>query len=236
MHSTPNYKILGRQLSENPDLGIPLALENLNDPECHRNDILSSTCYLAYRIFEGTYDNKDFVWGKIQECKLGWIPSIKVPEDALWFKSRWESSFDILEIYFRMIVLNESTPIQLIKKLAQSQHAINHPPQIVNVLRANAMYVLYQFAKQNIGEGVAQLDMAKETYRKSIQNYNMNTDTSAYEISEANMCLVLMFQFRTSIKKHIFYKEEFIESILARSLDNRSYGTYYKCLMKIFKE
>lgn len=234
MYPPPHHKILGRTLSDKPNVGIPLALEIINDPKTHRDDYLSAACYLGYRLLDGTYKDVDFLWPKIQEG-YNFAHTIVPPAEPDWFRSRWISSYNMLQIYIKILILNEKIPIDLLTAQTTSKHEQYHPPQLPNVMRGWAMLILYRYANYDVILGKELTLEAVEKYKKSIVLNKLDTDISIAEVSEATACLMFITQLKGVALDDIFHREYYVEDLIKLHLENPSYGFYYKCLHKIYK-
>jgi hypothetical protein len=235
MYPTPHYKILGRDLSNKPEVGIPLALEILNDPETHRDDILSCVCYLGYRVLDGTYTDVNFLWPRILDA-YEMAKSISTPEDPEWFRSRWISSYTILQIYFKLIIFNEVVPLELLQFLTESEHSFHHPPQLPNVMRGWVMLILYYYTINDVKCAWKLTDECVSVFKKSITLNKMADDVSIYEISEALACLMFIIQIKGTTQDGHFHRDSIVGELIKSELNNKSYGFYYKSLLIIYNQ
>lgn len=229
----PHNKISGRKYSSVPRVGIPLALEILNDKKSHRNDILSATCYLGYRVLDGTYKDVDFIWPKIQYCRK-W--SLKIgPPDGNWFRTRWVCSYLILSIYFKLLVLKEKPPQDLIDELCNKKHIVSHPPQFVNVLRGYALDAVNKFllgdrdgVEEKMKEGIT-------CYRESMNKYIIDPnrpDSIIYEAGEAIEALNAILEVKYSTK-------EDYDKLLKKwkpKMSHSSRGPFFRSLVSIYNK
>ena len=235
MYPTPHYKILGRDLSNKPEVGIPLALSIINDPETHRDDFLCSTCYMGYRLLDGTYTDAHFIFPKIQEA-YAQAHTITAPPDPEWFRARWISSLTILQIYIKLLIFKEDVPVELISSLANSDHAFNHPPQLPNVMRGWAMLILYYYTINQVKLAHKLTQDAMNVYKKSINLNNIEKDVNVLEISEATACLMFIVQVKGTTQDGIFHREFYVEDLIKLEIENKSYGAYYRSLYEIYKK
>lgn len=234
MYPKPHGKLLGRQVTDTPEVGIPLALDILRDTETHRNDTLSAVCYLGYRVFDGTYKDVDYIWPKILEA---YNMSLKISNtDKEWYRSRWVSSYSNLQIYFRILVFNEKLPVDLAMSQVTSNHAFLHPPQLVNVMRAYAMLIMHYYVSNNVVEGNKQLEYMKATYKKSISLNNISDLNAIWEITEATACLMFIMQVYGYTGNGRLIRNSHISHLIECSKNNKSYGCFYRCLDKIYNQ
>jgi len=143
----PTNIISGRKYSENPNSGIPIALNILNDLESHRNDRISAACYMGYRVIEGSYSDVDYVWSQSQQS-LELVKNMLDSEPA-WFKTRWQASMSVLAAYFEVSVLKGKLDVAMLRDLRKEHHIINHPPQMVNIIRSQVLIATNDFFKNS---------------------------------------------------------------------------------------
>lgn len=235
MYPKPHLKILGREYSSKPEIGIPLALEILADPKTHRDDILSSVCYLGYRVLDGTYTDINFLWPKIVDA-YEMAKTISTPNDPAWFRARWVSSYTILQVYFKLLILKENVPVELLTSLATGGFAFDHPPQLPNVMRGWSMLILYYYTINNVKEAHKLTQDMINVYKQSIGLNLIDKDVAIYEISEATACLMFIIQVKGTTQDGIFHREYYVEDLIKLELENKSYGSYYKSLHEIYKK
>ena len=182
----PHNNLTGRKYSSQPEVGIPIALKILEDIHAHRNDVLSATCYLGYRVLDKTYKDVDFIWPKIQYCR-DWALKIS-PPDGDWFRTRWVVSYSILSIYFRIYIHKENPPMDLISEICDEKYALSHPPQFVNILRACAIAAIHCHFLNKPEEVQKYLNIGINCYKKAVPNYKIDPnrlDNIIYESGEA---------------------------------------------------
>lgn len=229
----PHNKISGRKYSSDPNIGIPLALEILNDKDAHRNDILSAACYLGYRVLDGTYKDVDFIWPKIQYCR-NW--SLKIaPPDGDWFRTRWVCSYLILSIYFKLLVLKEPFPQDLVDELCSKKYVNSHPPQCVNVLRGYALDAVNKFLlgdkngmEERIKDGIT-------CYKEAISKYIIDPnrpDNIIYEAGEAIEALNSILEVRYSTKNDY---NKLLEKWKPK-ISHSSRGPFFKSLLSVYNK
>ena len=233
MYPKPHLKILGREYSSKPEIGIPLALEILADPETHRDDILSCVCYLGYRVLDETYTDINFLWPKIVDA-YEMAKTISTPNDPEWFRSRWISSYLILQVYFKLLIFNEDTPVDLLTTLAESEHAFHHPPQLPNVMRSHMILLLHYYTTNQIDVAHKLTDKMIAAYKKSVILNSFANDVAVFEITEATSCVMLAIQIKGTSIDGMFHREYYAEDLIKSELGNKSYGFYYKCLHTIY--
>lgn len=227
----PHNKLTGRKYSGNPSVGIPIALEVLNDKEAHRNDILSVVCYLGYRTIDGTYSDANYIWPKILSCRE---TSLTIsPPDGGWFRTRWEVSYLTLCIYFRLIVLKEEVPLELLKTLCNEKYTESHPPQFVNVLRGCCMLAVHHLFSGNFEEADNYLKLGIRCYRTAVEKYNIDPnrpDSIIYESGEAIEALNAILEAKyadTKLKLHQLLNK------WNSKTPQESRGPFYKSLLAI---
>lgn len=239
----PHNKLMGRKYTANPKLGIPLALEILNEKDVHTNDILSAVCYLGYRAIDGTYlrwGTKDinFLWPEIVKCR---DLSLKIgPPDPDWFKTRWEVSYLTLSVYYKLLVLKEKQiPVDLIDLACDPKHILSHPPQFVNVLRNCCLMAAHKFFSGD-REGLEKyLTIGRDYYRKAVYNYITDPDRPdniIYESEEAIDALNVILEMKYSDYGVDPLSPKFNShlSIWESKIDLESKGPFYKALLKIY--
>jgi hypothetical protein len=160
--------------------------------------------------------------------------SISTPEDPEWFRARWISSYQILQVYFKLLVFKEDVPVELLTLLATSDHAFHHPPQLPNVMRGWVMLILYYYTINDVKCAWKLTDECVSVFKKSITLNKMADDVSIYEISEALACLMFIIQIKGTTQDGIFHREYYVEDLIKSELSNKSYGFYYKCLHEIY--
>lgn len=235
----PHNKLTGRRLSSRPEVGIPLALEILADKDAHRNDILSATCYLGYRTIDGTYKDVEYIWPKILRGRE-WSLTIKSPDNP-WFRTRWEVSYLILCIYFRIYVLKEKEfPYDLLELLCNPDHCISHPPQFVNVLRGCCIMAV---AKALDGDGTVwnkYRSIGIDCYQKSIANYIITQETAdsmIYETVEASEALNAILEAKYGMGKSIdpLVVKSTVDKWTTKSRQE-SRGPFFKTLLEMYNK
>jgi len=228
----PHNKLTGRKYSSQPNTGIPLALEILEDKDAHRNDILSSTCYLGYRALDDTYRDVDYIWEKIQYCR-NWSLTI-APPDNDWFRTRWIVSYLILSIYFRIYIRKEPMPLDLITEICDPKYAISHPPQFVNILRGCALGAANEVFCKNTEGMQKYLSIGIDCYKKSVSNYIINPerpDHIVYESGEAVEALNVILELKYADSRTY---PKFIESKWHSKVAQESRGPFYKSLIGVY--
>jgi hypothetical protein len=227
----PHNKLVGRKYSSQPDVGIPLALEILNNSDSHRNDILSATCYLGYRTLDGSYNDIDFIWEKIQYCR-NWSLEISAP-DADWFRTRWVVSYIMLSIYFKVIILKESLPEKLITEMCDMKYILSHPPQFVNILRGCSLMAIDSKFKNNVQNMQKYLDLGINFYRTAILNYiidESNIDHIVYESGEAIEALNVILEIKYA-NSNIY--DKFLDKWKPKTFQE-SRGPFFKSLTQVY--
>lgn len=243
MYPQPHNKIAGRKYINNPSEGIPLALEILNNAESHRDDIMSAACYLAYRTLDGIFLEKEYAWKKLLEAKeLSKIES----NDPAWFKTRWIVSLTLISTYFEIIVFNNFPSRKELMEVISKTHVSNHPPQIVNILRASLLLASNEFFKaRKLGmvEAHAAIDkycdLAIELYRLAVSEYKIHEfreHVFIYEIWDAVEVLSTMMELKFSANSETAYSIDLvIEKWKNEATTNSNRQIYRKSLIKIYE-
>jgi len=130
--STPKNKFIDRTLSYNPEVGIPEALSIINDPDSHRDDFIGASCYLSYRLLDGSYNDFEIAWSSLNKSIM--FADAMEPEPA-WFRTRWQVSLALIYAYVDVVVRKNPLPRNILEKCVTEEHVTNHPLQTVNVMR-----------------------------------------------------------------------------------------------------
>lgn len=227
----PHNKIHGRDLIEKRVEGIKICLETINNPNSHRDDILSAACYMGYRVMDGSYKDIDFVYQKILIAhELS--KTISPPNDPAWFRIRWEASYLMLRIYFEYLVLNMAFPKKLMVELANIKIE-DHPPQLVNMQRAHLFLFADAHSRENSVECKNWLWAAIASYKRAVQAYQpqkKSPETFIHECWEASECLNLITELGDTEPDKITSNKSIWE---AKCID-RSRGNMYKVMRKIY--
>lgn len=243
MYSEPHNKIAGRKYTNNPTEGIPLALEILNDVESHRDDVMSAACYLAYRTLDGIFLDREYAWKKLLEAKE---LSKMETQDPAWFKTRWIVSLTLISAYFEIIVFNNPPPKKELIEVISEVHVRNHPPQIVNILRASLLLASNEFFKtKKLGmveshESIDKYcDRAIELYRLAVNQYNIlkfESHVFIYEIWDAVEVLSTMMELKFSTNLDTKYPiDVIIEKWKSETETSSNRQIYRKSLIKIYE-
>lgn len=137
MYPKPHDKFCDRTYSYNPTVGIPLALETLNNPESHRDDVMAATCYLGYRLLDKSFTDVDYVWEKLGVARE--IAKTSMLEDPAWIRTRWQVSLALIYAYVDVVIRNNPLPREVLLECVTEEHVTNHPLQTVNVMRAQLL-------------------------------------------------------------------------------------------------
>jgi hypothetical protein len=137
MYPVEHDKLVDRTYSNNPEVGIPIALETLNDPESHYYDLISAACHLCYRVLDKTYHDIEYAEKHLLRA-IELTDSIPEQEPE-WIKTRWKVSISVVYAYFQVLVKNQPLPRKILEECVSETHVSNHPMQMVNVLRAQLL-------------------------------------------------------------------------------------------------
>lgn len=233
MYHNPHNKISGRNFIDNKDEGIKICLETLNDPESHRDDILSSVCYMGYRVLDGSYQDSNFVYQKIlMGHELS--KTINPPVSPAWFRVRWEASYLMLRIYFEYLIMNMPFPTSLLTELTNIKIE-DHPPQFVNMQRAHLFLFAKAHFEQNLVEQEKYVCSAVLSYKKAVANYQPYEDRPhvfIYESWEAMECLTTMMQLKFADSKKMIT----IKDTWKSKCKDKSRGSMFRVLLKIYDD
>lgn len=209
----PTNIISGRKYSNDPSTGIPIALKVLNDLESHRDDRLSATCYMGYRVIEGKYDDVDYIWSQIQ-ASLEAVNNMS-DADPDWYKTRWQASMFMLAVYYEICVLKGKLNLMLLRSLRKESHIINHPPQVVNIIRSQVLMAINDFFKNrdlSIENRHFRLDhfmsIVIPLYRLAQEKYKVipyEEHKYVYESGEAMEALTTLVELKFSINPNTSY-------------------------------
>jgi len=244
MYPNPHNKISGRKYTDNPAEGIPLALSILNDVESHRDDIMAAACYLAYRALDGSYFDFEFAWKKLIEARQ--LANSMTDDDPAWFRTRWIVSLTLISSYYQLIVFKKPLVTDELKLVVSEQHVLNHPPQIVNIIRASFMLAANEFfSKRKLGMGPAHRAINKycipalKLYKLAVEKYQIEQDKEhvfIYEAGDAMEALTSMMEIKFSVNPGTEYP---LEKILAKWEDDvkagKSRKSYRLALLQIYK-
>ena len=143
-------KLQYREYSLDPNKGIPIALDILNQPNPLFEDHMSAACYLGYRILDNTYKDKQYVYDHLEKCHDVINEKLKTDTDHITIgnRYRWLCSHTILLAYIK-ILKEKDTPIpeDILEKCFDKKITDHWPSQAVNVLRAGA--ILFHFNYKN---------------------------------------------------------------------------------------
>jgi hypothetical protein len=237
----PTNIISGRKYSNDPSLGIPIALKVLNDLESHRDDRLSATCYMGYRVIEGKYADIDYVWSHIQHS-LEAVNTF-LDTEPLWFKTRWQVSITLLSVYFETSVLKRPLNVKLLQSLCKEEHILNHPPQMVNIIRSQVLLVADKFFKNSnlsvngrhsiINKSLSIIDL----YRLAQRQYKIiqhKEHVFIYESGEAMEALTTLLELKFSINPDTSYPLNCIMDKWKKDIESGlSNQAYRKTLIQI---
>jgi len=134
--SVPTNKFIDRTLSYTPEVGIPEALSIINDPDSHRDDFIGASCYLSYRLLDGSYTDFEIAWSSLNKAIT--LADMMEPEPA-WFRTRWQVSLALIYAYVDVVVRKNPLPRNILEKCVTEEHVTNHPLQTVNVMRAQLL-------------------------------------------------------------------------------------------------
>lgn len=143
-------KLQYREYSLDPNKGIPIALDILNQPNPLFEDHMSAVCYLGYRILDNTYKEKQYVYEQLEKCHNVINEKLKTDTDHITIgnRYRWLCSHNILLVYIKMLTEPDGPhPEDILEKCFDKNITDHWPSQAVNVLRAGA--ILYHVNYKN---------------------------------------------------------------------------------------
>lgn len=140
----------GRSLSDKPSIGVPLALNNLQNLKLLPNEKYSCLCYLGYRVLDKydisqhkdiseNYSNVDFLMSEIARYKN------KLHQTSFYsdfIDTRWFICLSMIDIYMRFIIKGEIVSEKELSFFDTSRHIEKHPRCFVNIIRICCMLYL----------------------------------------------------------------------------------------------
>lgn len=244
MYVFPHEKLADRTYSSKPEIGIPIALEVLSDPESHTHDVMSASCHLVYRVLDGQYSNIEFVKEKLDLALK--LANEMAPEEPAWIKTRWRVSLSLAYAYFEVLVLKNPLPREVLNKCVTEEHVCNHPLQTVNVMRAQLLLCadeLFKLGKvdpQVCHELVEKYSVhAVNLYRLASQRYTLMAHRESnyvYCFSESMECLNEIIKLKYCYNKETENPPEKIAQDLRKLFGDRTKAAYRETLVAIYEK
>jgi hypothetical protein len=226
-------KLDGRKYSSDPTNGIPIAKEIINDENSHRDDLFNAVCYLGYRVLDGTYNEIDFIYPKILMCAQ--MSNTDLTKNSI----RWEISFGILLVYFKLLIAEEKEiSTNILNKIFDEKYITGSPRQIVNVVRAGSMLSCHYLFTKNKTAFEKCIERVIYVYQSGIKNYDIlpkNYNTVIWEWYESMDALSVVRELK--IFDDSFGKSITIEKLLKKwnaQANHVSLGPFYKSLILIY--
>ncbi len=243
MYLFPHEKLSDRTYSAKPEIGIPIALEILSDPESHNHDIMAAACHLVYRILDGQYKDIDYVREKLNLAVK--LAEEMAPEEPSWIRTRWKVSISLAYAYFEVLALKNPLPREILKKCVTEEHVSNHPLQTVNVMRAqlllcvDELFKLGKTEQQVCHEIVEKYSVdAINLYRLASHKYVMmqhRESNYVYCFSESMECLNEIVKWKYCYNVETTNSPEKIIDDLKKLFHDRTKAAYRETVVSLYE-
>lgn len=244
MYVFPHEKLADRTYSAKPEIGIPIALEVLNDLESHNHDVMAAACHLVYRVLDGQFTNVEFVRDKLNLALK--MAEDMAPEEPAWIITRWRVSLSLAHAYFEVLVMKNPLPREILKKCVTEEHVCNHPLQTVNVMRAqlllcaDELFKLGRIDQQVCHELVEKYSVeAVNIYRLASQRYTLMTHRESnyvYCFSESMECLNELIKLKYCYNPETTNPPEKVIEDLRQLFGDRTKAAYRETLVSLYEK
>jgi hypothetical protein len=198
----------GRSLSNQPSVGVPLAISNLQNLDLSLEEKYSCLCYLGYRILDKydittlkhlseNYSNPDFVFSEIAK-------SVEETRGD-YNQTRWFASLAILNIYIRCIIKNETITEEELEFFDDIDYVKSYPRSFVNIVRMCCMLYATKVRrlklKSNEPEMLSLLMRIINHYKTAISFYvfHKRYPESTYIVHESHEAIQSIFAIMSLI-------------------------------------
>lgn len=243
MYPKPHDKFSDRTYSYNPLIGIPLALETLNDSESHRDDVVAAACHLGYRLLDKSFTDVDYVWKKLAIARE--IAKKDMLDDPAWIRTRWQVSLALIYAYVDVVIRNNPLPREVLEECVTEEHVTNHPLQTVNVMRAQLLLAADELFRLGKVDSIVCQDLIEKystrgvnLYRLSSEKFNLipSRETNyIYCFSETMECLNEIVKLKYCYNAETENSIEKIIEYLRKLLTDKTKSAYRETLIHLYE-